>query len=478
MSSGKKVCTPTRREFLLGSASAAFSASTIKPSTAAASTNIALIPEVGAARLLGADKPQTEIWGYGGRVPGPLLRVQQGETLNASLINAIGQPTTVHWHGIRIANSMDGVPGLTQAPVQPGGKFDYSFVCPDAGTYWYHPHKTASEQIARGLHGILIVDELEPPKVDQDLTLVFDDWRLKRDNQIHSESFGSIGERAHGGRYGNVFTLNGSSDYVIDAVAGERLRLRMCNVSNANIFAITIPDHRLTIIAIDGQPVEPVLARSNRIVLATGQRADIIIDLEGAPGNKSPIEVSAFREQFTVGAISYHASERKREQPLEAPIRLKPNPLNTQLDTVSPKNVTLMMEGGAMGRLDGAHIGDKWLSMNELVRQKGFVWALDGHAGMPDKPLFSVKQGQTVVVKMINKTGWPHAMHLHGHHFRALKSSLDAQPQPWWRDTQLIFSHEEVSLAFVADNPGKWMLHCHMLEHHEGGMSTWFEVQA
>ena len=232
----------------------------------------------------------------------------------------------------------------------------------------------------------------------------------------------------------------------------------------------------MQVIALDGQPVEPFEAESDRVVLASGQRADVIVDLTEAPGTASPINVYALQQQFAVGTLRYDASMRKRSQPMRTSVRLPPNPLNTSIDLDNAHPVTLTMEGGAMGRMEGARIGDKWFGMRDLVRERGFVWALEGHAGMPAKPLFSVKQGRTVVIKMVNRTRWPHAMHIHGHHFRAIKSSLEENPKPWWRDTHLMFAHEEAYLAFVADNLGKWMLHCHMLEHHEGGMGTWFEV--
>lgn len=125
------------------------------------------------------------------------------------------------------------------------------------------------------------------------------------------------------------------------------------------------------------------------------------------------------------------------------------------------------MMGHAMFR--GARMG-----MRELVQDHGQVWAFNGVAGMPDKPLFSVPRGRTVEIKMINQTAWPHAMHVHGHHFREIDAKTAEADA--WRDTVLLLSQETRSFAFVADNPGKWMIHCHMLEHQQGGMGTWFEV--
>lgn len=444
------------------------------------------------ASLLTPPRPATPIWGYNGQAPGPVLRVKQGERLNVRLLNQLDHPTTIHWHGLRLDNAMDGVPGLTQAAVEPGQSFDYSFVCPDAGTFWYHPHKMASEQIARGLHGMLIVDEVDPPEVDQDLVLVFDDWRLQRDGQIHAESFGEIAERAHGGRYGNVYTLNGQQDHRVNARAGERLRLRLCNVSNANIFGLRINQHRMRVIALDGQPVDPFEAKDDFLIIGTGQRADVIVDLTEKPGTARPITVRALQHEFTVGQIAYHQTERARDSVLADDVVLEPNPLSTSLAHDAAEKVFLHMDGGAMGGMRGARVNQTNYRIGDLVERFGYVWAFNGHAGMPKEPLFRVKTGTTVELTFNNATGWPHAMHVHGHHFKHL-SSMPAQNasrgsgsgnmsyqvpvlNPGWRDTILTAPREAVKIGFVADNPGKWMMHCHMLEHHEGGMATWFEV--
>ena len=175
-----------RRTFVHGSAAATALALAAPMSArfARSDTALRLVAEPGSAHLLESGQPKTPIWGYNGVVPGPMLRVRQGKELTAELVNKLPQPTTVHWHGIRIINSMDGVAGLTQPPVQPGDSFTYRFVAPDAGTYWYHPHYRTWEQLARGLHGALIVDEEKPPEVDQDLVLIFDDWRIGTKGKI------------------------------------------------------------------------------------------------------------------------------------------------------------------------------------------------------------------------------------------------------------------------------------------------------
>ena len=140
-----------------------------------AATEYRLTPKPGQVNLVGAQYPRTPVWSYNGQVPGPEIRVKQGERLRVVVENALDQSTTVHWHGIRLPNAMDGVAGLTQPAIKPGGRFVYEFDLPDAGTYWYHPHLNSSEQLGRGLYGALIVEEHEPPEVDEDITWVLDD---------------------------------------------------------------------------------------------------------------------------------------------------------------------------------------------------------------------------------------------------------------------------------------------------------------
>ena len=184
-------------------------------------------------RLVGAAYPATDVWAYNGRVPGPELRFRQGERLRIEVENALGVDTTVHWHGVRLPNAMDGVPNLTQPPIAAnGGRFTYDFALPDAGTFWYHPHLGAAEQVARGLYGALIVEERDPPAVDRDLAWVLSDWRLDREARMRSD-FGNFMDASHAGRIGNTVTVNGALGESFAVRAGERIRLRRCSRSRA-----------------------------------------------------------------------------------------------------------------------------------------------------------------------------------------------------------------------------------------------------
>jgi len=469
----------TRRQLLLGTgaslAAIALPAGRRAAAVGAAPTVIRARP--GDAQLLPAGEPQTAVWGFGGTVPGPVLRVRQGDTVRVRLENELPQPTTIHWHGIRIENAMDGVAGLTQEAVPSGGRFDYAFTVPDAGTFWYHPHNLSWEQVARGLYGLLIVDEASPPAVDQDIALVFDDWRLDEAGQIHEASFGAMMDWSHAGRLGNTLTINGQDLMDIPVSAGQRMRLRVCNTANARILNLRFEEHAHTVIAIDGQPVPPFALEDGAMALMPGQRVDLIADMTLNPGAEAAITEVTGGGRLVAGRFVYDAQAVTRATPLDPPAGLAANPLSEKLDLANAQDVTLRMEGGAMGRMQGATFRGQHLGMRELVAQ-GKVWAFNGQAGMTDRPLFDAPLGRTVRLAMVNDTNWPHALHFHGHHVREIARSQGSVRKDAWRDTVMVDRGETVTVAFVADNPGKWMLHCHMLEHQAGGMATWFRVSA
>ena len=420
-------------------------------------------------RLYTPDAPASDLWTYNGSTPGPEIRVKKGERVRVRFTNRLEEPTSIHWHGIRIDNAMDGVSGLTQDPVEPGGSFVYDFVAPDAGTYWYHAHNRSWNQVARGLYGPLIVDEPEP-LFDRahDLTLVLDDWRLAGQGVLDVASLGSMMEWAHGGRLGNWLTVNGESRPVTALVRGETYRLRLINAANARVLAIDPNRFGASLIGFDGQSfTEPATLSYTPLMLGPAQRVDLMVTaesdfmLEEISGD-TPYPMAA----FTVAGDAAVAAPAVRLQPSELP----------EPDLANARRIRLDMTGGAMGgMIDIVYQGRK-LEGNDVMTARQ-AWAFNGVANLADEPFFAARRGETILVETVNRTAWVHAMHIHGHHFQVLSrsgSTVD-EGRPW-RDTFLIGPDQTTEISFVADNPGKWLLHCHMLEHAASGMNTWFTV--
>jgi FtsP/CotA-like multicopper oxidase with cupredoxin domain len=404
--------------------------------------------EAAPARLavVGAPHPQTGLWTYNGAFPGPTLRFKQGERLRARLVNRLAQDTTIHWHGIRLPNAMDGVPHLTQPPVPPGGEFLYEFELPDAGTFWYHPHASSAEQVGRGLFGALIVEERTPPAVDRDLVWVLSDLRLDREAQVAPE-FDAPFDASHAGRLGNTALVNGRVPESFALDAGERIRLRLVNAASARIFRLNFAGHSPQAIALDGHPVAPHLV-SGGLRLGPGMRADLLLEASGEPGRRYVVSDDFFpRRAYRLLELAY-TDKRAPARMLPAP-QLPPNPLAAP-DLARAERLKLVLGGGAM-----------------RPRQPQGLWSINGQSprGHAHQPMFRLERGRSYVFEVHNDTAWHHPFHLHGVAFRSLGESH----QPW-RDTALVDPGARAEFAFVADNPGDWMIHCHILQHQEAGM--------
>ena len=427
-----------------------------------------LTPKPAKVSLIGAQHPDTAVWAYNGTVPGPEIRVRQGDHLRVTVENALAEATTVHCHGIRLPNAMDGVPHLTQPPIAPGGSFVYEFDVPDAGTYWYHPHIRSAEQVGRGLTGALIIEEREPIRVDRELVWVLSDWRLLPDAQI-SDDFRNMHDMSHNGRVGNTVTVNGRVPETFAVRRGERIRLRLINAANARIFGLSFAGHRPTVIAYDGQPVGPHEPVDGRIILGTAMRIDLILDMTGKPGERFQIVDSFYRGlQYRLLDLVYE-NQVLREKPLQDPITL---PANTvpEPDAGNAERHEIVFNGGMMG---GMMMRERGMAMNMMgMMHSGKIWFINGqaHLGHVHEPMLTLRRGRSYVLAMNNETMWWHPMHLHGHAFRVISRNGKPTQYREWQDTVLMAPREKVEVAFVADNPGDWMFHCHILEHQESGM--------
>ena len=424
-------------------------------------------------RLAGDQYAASELWLYNGETPGPEIRVKQGERVRVRFINELEEPTSIHWHGIRISNAMDGVSGLTQDAVQPGEAFLYDFVAPDAGTFWYHAHNKSWEEVARGLYGALIVEEAEPVfDRNHDLTLVIDDWRVGDDGALHVASIGTFMDWSHAGRLGNWLTVNGKSQPELKLNAGENYRLRLINASNARVLQISPKALGAEVLGFDGFVfAKPEPSKEEYISLAPAQRMDLIVN-QPSQGERKLNDIGDFALQVLSGNDPISIAKLTFVEPTlhQAPavLAFQPNVV-PEPDLQNAVHIPMVMTGGAMGGGSIIYNG-KELGRREVMQTKQ-VWAFNGVANLAEEPLFRIRRGQTVTIKTENQTGWMHGMHVHGHHFKVMKPDFDH-----WRDTFVIDRDETVEIAFVADNPGKWLFHCHMLEHAAAGMRTWFEV--
>ena len=369
----------------------------------------------------GGERTSTgSILGYDGITPGPILRAKRGDELRVRLVNDLAESTSVHWHGIRLVNAMDGVAPLTQPPVAPGASFEYRFRPPDAGTFWYHA--PVGSQLDQGLYGALLVAETELVAVDRDLVLV-------------------LGTPGPGDGLLPLVLVNGSARTNIEVKSGERLRLRLINATAARGLALRLEGHAPWVMAIDGQPAEPFLARDGRVGLGPGSRVDLFVDALGDPGSTSRIVAGARDEP--IARLVYERGGGAHAARRSEPVPLPPNPLPARIDLKGSLKIELTL---AKAR------------------------ALDA-AG---PPLFAVKRGRAVTVAIRNSSSQPRVMHVHGHSFRLL-DRLDDGWKPYWMDT-LVVGDQVERIAFVADNPGKWLIESRILEQPDSDAGVWFAV--
>lgn len=404
------------------------------------------------------------IWGFGGQVPGPLLRLRLGEELRLRLVNHLQQPTSLHFQGVRMPNPMDGVAGLTQPPVQPGGSFEYRFSPPDAGTFWYRPATAphVAEQKGRGLYGVLIVDEIDPPPVDRELIAVLDDWKLDADGR--PAAFLDPDDVRGPGRIGPLVTLNSTPiPQTMRLPPGCRVRMRFLNACNARMVALLFEGLRPKIVAVDGQSCEAFEPARMMVPAAPGARFDLIFDM---PRNGEPAAIKLRSIGFAVAAAATTGEPflafKTDGEPAADRGPVQGVPLNPAL----PPEIRLQHAK----RLD---ITIARQADSEARR----IWTLNGASwdGSPGKPMLSAKLGQPVTFGFINTTDVAHTIHIHGHVVRILHG-LDDGWEPYWRDTVVVPPKRTVRVAFLADNPGSWLIESTVLEHAMGGLMSCFEV--
>ncbi len=455
-----------RRGFLTSAAALA-----VAPSIGGAATPAPILEaKTGRVRLITeefGDYPETDIWGFNGGVPGPLIRARQGDFVQRKLVNRLPQATSIHWHGLRVPNAMDGVPGISQDAVPTDGEFLYEFPLRDAGTYWYHSHNQSTEQVARGLYGVFVVDEQTPPDIDHDIVVVLDDWRLSKEAQITGD-FGAMHDWTHAGRMGN-FVHAPMTPQVTSVKTNQRLRLRFVNVATDRIMAVSLVGVAGKLVARDGMPLQ---SPEDFALMTFGpaERADVIVDVTAEQGEAVQLVIHERDTGYLLSELSVEGLHSQSPRGEISP--LPDNPITRLSDLTGARTVPLKMEGGAMGGLRQGRYKGRVLNTRELVAE-GQIWTFNGEAGLPETPLLTASRGEVIRIPMQNDTAFPHAMHLHGTHFQEVLPDGGFGPL---KDTLLMNAGETREIAFVADNPGDWLLHCHMLSHQAAGMKTWIRV--
>jgi FtsP/CotA-like multicopper oxidase with cupredoxin domain len=395
-----------------------------------------------------------KVWAYNKQVPGPILRVRLGETVHIPFRNNLPQPTTIHFHGVRVPNAMDGVPGVTQPPIPPGGTFTYHFTPKDAGTFWFHPHVRGSEQVERGLFGILVVDDAEPRPYTRDVVWVLDDWRLGRDGQIDPR-FVTRGDLMHDGRWGRTITVNGSTQHELTVPAGARIRLRMVNTANGRPFQPNFTGLDAKVIAVDGMYTARPLSPKG-FVLAPGNRLDLDITFpKSQAGAVFPIVDQFTRRDNKLATIRVSPDETVPTPTFATPARAFVPGWKKAIDAPVHTLFALNVRRG------GKH---------------GLQWLINGRA-YPNHDPKPLPHNEWVKLRFRNDSVRIHPMHIHGQFFKVISRNGEPVDEPYFRDTVLLRARETVDVGLVPLDEGDWMLHCHILEHAESGMMTVVHVR-
>lgn len=424
------------------------------------------------------DGRMNRMMAYNGSIPGPVLRVRQGSTVTVRFTNGLDEPTTVHWHGIRVKNAFDGVPDVTQDPVPPGGEFAYELRFPDPGVYWYHPHVREDKQQDMGLHGnILVMPEEDGywPKADREEFLVLDD--IIASNGFLAPYFDDLTDYALMGRYGNVLLVNGAPSWDVRAAAGEVLRVYVTNVANARPFRVTFPGAAVTLVGSDaGRVAEPNVV--DGVTLAPSERAVLHVQWPSAgtyaiahrtPDRTYRLGTVTVGEGSTAAAV---ASPSPEDFASIRPHLGKPVDATWKLDV---STAHMMHHASGSGPIEWE---DDMRMMNAHMTDQTTEWkivdAKTGKENMDIMPRW--RTGEHVKIRIINDDSTDHPMqhpiHLHGQRF--VVAAVDGVPNARleWKDTVLIAKGSTVDLVVEVSNPGEWMVHCHVAEHLQAGMMT------
>lgn len=412
-------------------------------------------------------------WTYNGQIPGPEIRVREGEIIRVILKNDLPEGTTIHWHGVPVKNAMDGVPGVTQKPVMPGDTFIYEFEANPAGSFIYHSH--VNYQLDQGLYGPLVIEPARPEEsYDREYTIMLEDWVMKDGggvaNTMRRPPMGmmhGMGRRQRTAYQGpgpllepvyDAYAVNGSvypAVKPIEVSQGDKVKLRVMNLSSATIYDIALAGHILTVTHADGNAIMPVTTDALRIGMGERYDVEFIADNPGiwllaaretgyGEGMiRVPIVYRGIRKKESVTPEFHHSMRFVTYRDFRAR-----KPLNTVLLGPPDRNYLQMLSGGMHSP----------------------YWTINGYV-YPDAERLPVKKGERVRMQYTNHSMMPHPMHLHGHFFSVVNPSLPRELRVL-KDTIIVNPMERIDIEFLADNPGNWFHHCHNLYHMEAGMAN------
>lgn len=363
-----------------------------------------------------------------GQTPGPTITAVVGQLVEVHLSNeSVAAGVSLHWHGLDVPNAMDGVAGVTQDDVRVGGEFTYRFVADDAGTYWYHSHQASNEQVSGGLFGALVIRPTRSTPTIVEVTAV-------------------------GHVYSGVRTLNGKpGDLRVDSAPGERIRVRIVNTDNGpmNVWASS----PYTVLAVDARALNgPTPVAEKSVVVTAGGRADLELT---APTDGSAVRVQLSQSTAVVLGSGNGPAIARPSSTLD--LLHYGQPASLGFDPSRPDRTF----DYTIGRRPGFYKG-----------KPGLYYSINGHL-YPQVPMFVVAEGDVVVMRIDNHSGEVHPMHLHGHHAVVIsRNDVTSTGSPWWVDSLNVLDGETFEIAFIADNPGIWMDHCHNLKHAAQGMTA------
>jgi FtsP/CotA-like multicopper oxidase with cupredoxin domain len=407
-----------------------------------------------------------------------VIRLDLGDQLEATLENRLPRPdemTSIHWHGIRLPNDQDGVPYLVQPPVRPGESFVYRFTPPDTGTYFFHTHCNTVEQLGRGLMGILLVDGDTTEPYDADKVLLIRDWAIDVESGQFN-SFFTFRGAGRAGTYGSVRSVNGAVNPEIVLPAAGDCRLRLINSDPTRIMRIHVEGAEAAVIAIDGIAVAPFPL--SPLLMGPAMRIDLALRAPRQGGVARLVDDSTVA-RVELAHFTARGSPRRTTAFNPAPLRAASIP---EPDLANASRLNFTFDASDAGQLVAASVGGVFGDLlDSLCLSSRIFWTINGqpwpdrdHANLP-APLAVLDRGRSYAFTLKNASPFLHPIHIHGHTFKVIRTSKQRLPVHR-ADTVLLLPEEEAEVAFVADNPGNWMLHCHVIEHQETGMMGYFRV--